>query len=253
MKKQHFVFFVLIALFLGACNFNSSRMYRTPKGYSFADKPSSPDLEYRLRANDIVDFRLYTNDGFKLIDLYSISDNRPAMVTGDFFRYRVEFDGFVKLPIIGRVELKGKTLREAEVFLQDMYAKYYISPFVILTVSNKRIIVFPGNGGAAKVVDLPNDNISLVEGLAMAGGITENGKAKQVKLVRGEGSKQQVFIFNLNTVEGVEAANIVLLPNDVIYVEPRSNTTRLAIREVGPIISILVSAVTLIVLLQRVN
>jgi polysaccharide export outer membrane protein len=228
-------------------------MYRTKKGYTFATPPSDPELEYKIVPNDIIDFRLYTNDGFKLIDLYSIDNTRLMNTTSDVFSYRVEFDGQVKLPIVGRISITGKTLREAEFMLQDLYAKYYIAPFVTINVVNKRILVFTGNGGAAKVVNLENNNITLVEGLALAGGISENGKAKQVKLVRGETKNPQVFLFNLNTIEGIEAANMVLQPNDVIYVEPRSNTVRQAVQQASPVISLLVSVITLYLVITRLN
>ncbi|NUM51606.1 MAG: polysaccharide biosynthesis/export family protein [Flavobacteriales bacterium] len=253
MNKLYIPALIALSFLFSSCNFNSSRMYRTKKDYVFATPPSNPELEYKIVPNDILDFRLYTNDGFKLIDLYSIDNNRIMNTASDAFTYRVEFDGQVKLPIIGRVDIKGKTLREAEFLLQDLYTKYYISPFVILNVTNKRILVFPGNGGAAKVIPMENNNITLVEGVALAGGITENGKAKQVKLIRGESKNQQVFLFNLNTLEGIEAANILLQPNDVIYIEPRSNTVRQAVREASPVISLLVSVVTLYLVITRLN
>ena len=65
--------------------------------------------------------------------------------------------------------------------LEEKYASYYVKPFVLMSVQNKRVIVFPGNAGDAKVIPLLNNNTSLIEALALAGGISDDGKAHKVK------------------------------------------------------------------------
>ena len=159
---------------------------------------------------------------------------------------QVEFDGFAKLPSLGKVKLSGMTLREAEKYLEELYTEYYVDPFVILKVTNRRVVVFPGAGGEARVVTLINDNVNVLEALASAGGIANDGIAQKVKLIRGEGENAKVYQFDLSTIEGYKSAHIILQANDVIYVEPRLKIAQNVLGEIAPIVSILTSILLII-------
>ncbi|MFW5725299.1 MAG: polysaccharide biosynthesis/export family protein, partial [Bacteroidota bacterium] len=144
-------------------------MLRTPSGYDYAEFPDEPVIEeYRLAPNDELFFRLYTNDGERLIDPITPITQQ---LRGDQ-NYIVEFDGMVKLPVMGRVKLSGMTIREAEKFLEQEFSAYYNRPFVTLRVTNHRVTIFPGGrGGTSQVVYLENTHTTIFEALAMAGGI----------------------------------------------------------------------------------
>ena len=159
----------------------------------------------------------------------------------------------MKLPIIGRVSLKGMTVREAELFLEEKYSGFYIKPFLLLNVSNRRVIVFPGAPGDAKVVPLLNDNTTLIEALALAGGISQNGKAKKIKLIRGNLSNPEIYLIDLSTIEGMKQANLVLQANDIIYIEPRLNIAKGVISEITPILSIITTALVLFTFFLQVS
>ena len=112
---------------------------------------------------------------------------------------------------------------EAEAFLQAEYAKFYVEPFVILTITNKRVIVFPGTGSSASVVSLSNNNTTLIEVLALVGGIATNSKASRIKIVRKTKVKKDVYLVDLSTIEGIQAGSMIVQANDIIYVEPNPN------------------------------
>ncbi len=247
-SKYAFVFIVLM-LGLSACH--TSRMFKTPKDFVYAQIPDSQNIDYVIQKNDYLSMRLYSNDGFALVDLLSVSESKGALGDAQLV-YKVEYDGTVKLPVVGRVKLEGMKRREAEMYLEELYAKYYVKPFVILNVTNKRIIVFNGGYGNAHVIPLQNENIRLVEALALAGGIQENGKAWKVKVIRGPVSNPQVFKFNLRYLDTYKNSGIVIQPNDIIYVEPRARIAQTVIRDIAPIISLVSSVVTIIVLINRI-
>lgn len=217
-------------------------MLKTPKDYVFDTPKDSTSLDnYKISPNDILEFNMYSNDGFKLVDLTSLNNSNTSVRMTNDIRYHVESDGFVKIPIIGRTEIAGKTIREAESFLEDKYAAFYVRPYVKILVLNKRVIIFPGDPGAAKVINLENDNTSLIEGLALAGGITENGKARVVKLIRDKDNKHEVYLIDLSTISGIKQATMVLQANDIIYVEPRRRYASKFLGEATPVITILTS------------
>jgi polysaccharide biosynthesis/export protein len=232
---------LITAITFSSCQIlNPERMLRTPQGYEYATFPEVPVVdEYILAPNDQLYFRLYTNDGERLVDPISPMTQQARGEQG----YEVEFDGLVKLPVLGRTKLSGMTLREAEKFLETQYSVYYNRPFVKLQVTNHRVTIFPGGrGGTSTVVYLQNTHTNLFEALAMAGGIAD-GRANRVKLIRGDLSNPQVYLINLSTIEGVKDANMIIQANDIIYVEPRERIPQRILENVTPYLSLVTTAI----------
>lgn len=249
MKAILYLSLILVICILqsGCKSFQPDVMLRTPKDFAF-DSPPDSTKQYRIHANDLLRFRLFSNNGFRLIDVVT-DDRNTSMQLQDNRReinYLVEYDGKVKLPGLGRVDIEGKTLRQAELDLEKLYSKDVQKPFVLLEVINQRVTVFPGEGGQAVVITLQNENTTLIEALAIAGGISKGGKAKKVKLIRGDRRNPEIFLLDLSTIEGIEKSDIVLQANDIIYVEPQFNLPRELLSEITPVISIMGSTLTLI-------
>jgi polysaccharide export outer membrane protein len=244
-----------IALLFSSCGWlNSSIMLKTGKNYQYSKSPdSTKNADYIISANDVIEFRIFSNDGFKLIDLTSLNQSNRDYQMNNRMDFLVEFDGNVKLPILGRTKLTGLTVREAELMLEEKYASYYVKPFVLMSVQNKRVIIFPGNAGDAKVIPLLNNNTTLIEALALAGGISDDGKAQKVKLIRRINDKDEVYLIDLSKIEGIKQANLVLQANDIIYVEPRKKIASRALAEIAPIVSLLTSTLVLILYTTRIT
>ncbi len=227
-------------------------MFRTPKDYKYDTQIKDTTLEYRIAANDEISFRLFTNNGLKLVD---VTENNPQIFQqlNQGITYIVEFDGQVNLPIIGRVNVGGMTIREAEFFLEEKYDEVFIDPFLLLNVTNRRITIFPGSGGDGIVITLQNNNIKLLEALALAGGLADEGRAARIKLIRGDLSDPEVYLIDLSTIEGISQSDIILQANDIIYVEPIGITTRQLLGEVTPVLSLLTGLLTLYFVIDRVQ
>ena len=148
---RRIVFFICVAGLVGCRSLNPSIMLQTPKDFKYNTALNQQVLEYKISPNDQLDFKMYTNDGFKIIDLTALSTDFSTGFSAGFY-YTVEFDGTVRLPILGRILVKGLTIREAESLLEKNYSEIYKGPFVILKVINRRVIVFPGSEAGAKVV-----------------------------------------------------------------------------------------------------
>lgn len=225
-------------------------MFQTGLNYQYAKTPdSSKTLEYKIFANDIISFTIYSNDGFKLIDLTAFgasSENGGAANS-----ILVEGDGNAKLPILGRKKLMGLTIREAEQMLEESYSAFYVKPFIVAKIINRKVILFPGGTGQAKVVTLQDNNTTLIDVIAGAGGISENGKAKKVKLIRNIDKKHDVYLIDLSTIKGLNDAYMVLQANDIIYVEPRKRISRNALQEIVPILSLLSTTILAFTLINN--
>lgn len=236
-------------------------MFTTPKGYVFDSIPDTTTKQYILQPNDIFFFRLFANDGFKLIDLTTGTGSQGGanqmlnQQNQNMFQYFVEFDGTSKLPIIGRTKLSGMTVREAELFLQEKYSFSFNDPFVQISVLNRRVFVFPGEYGKAGVIGLTNNNTTLMEALALAGGLSENGKAQRVKLIRktSDPNNPLVYQFDMSTIEGLRYANMIVQTEDIVYVEPRRRIGSNILKEVLPWATLLTTVLLTITTVQALQ
>lgn len=227
-------------------------MFKTPKDFEYDAYVEDTTREYKIAPNDIVSFRLYPNYGQQLINISEDNLQRIQQLNQGV-NYLVEFDGNINLPLIGRVNIEGMTLREAEFFLESKYSELFNDPFILLNLINRRVTIFPGSGGDGVVITLTNNNVKLLEALALAGGIADDGRAKKIKLIRGDLSDPQVFLIDLSTIEGINQADIILQANDLIYVEPIGVTTRQVLSEISPILGLLTSIVTLYFVIDRLD
>lgn len=267
MKKLLFqrlaIFFVPgILLFLNSCNvLNPNIMLYADRHYQFDSiaKDSTLAKEFILGPNDIIEFRLFANDGFKLIDIISTQNGGGANTNSMLrqgFEYTLDNTGTARLPIIGQENLTGMTIREAETFLEKRYSEFYVKPFVILKIINKRIVVFNGEPGQAKIIGLSNNNTTVIEALALSGGIAANGKAFNIKLIRQTNDPKhptKVYKLDLSKIEtGLVQGSTVVQSGDIIYVEPRRQIASKALHEITPILSLTTSLITVFYLITRI-
>lgn len=241
---------------LSSCTVNKDIMFKTPVDYSFDELPATDSVVYAISPDDRITFSLFTNNGYKLIDVVGQQNgagagaNAQAAVRQFGLSYLVEQNGMVKLPTLGRVHLAGLTTIEAEAKLEDLYAQYYKDPFVQLSVSNNRVIVSTGAGGTAQVVPIV-DNMTVVEVLARAGGIADRGNASKIKLIRNNGAKKDVYELDLSTIEGIYEGDIIVQADDIIYVEPNPEIAREVLRDITPILSLVTSMVAIVAIFSQ--
>ena len=158
-----------------------NRMLQVPKDFQYTEFDSIPTGEYRIVPGDQITLQVYSNDNYNnVVTIVPTFEGGSGGVSGiqrNQQSYLVRFDSLVRLPVIGEVNLCGLTIPEAEYVLGDAYGKYYESPFVRMRVINRRVIVFNSGAASGKVVNIANENTSLIEVLAQTGGIRSNGKA----------------------------------------------------------------------------
>lgn len=233
-----------MVVFMTGCAINSNIMFKEAKGEEMVltdSIPLNPKEDYRISVDDKISFTLATNDGKRIVESMSgVGEINRGQ--GNLQEYLVRKSGFVELPIVGEVKVAGLSIAQCEDTLESYFSKEYQEPFVQVKITNQRVIVFPGNGADAKVVPLMNNNTTLMEAIAQAGGITERGKARSVKVMRREGDVRKVYKIDLSTIEGLPYADMIVQGNDYIYVEPNPELTKGVVKEVAPVLSIFSSA-----------
>jgi polysaccharide biosynthesis/export protein len=225
---------------------------------------------YLIQKTDYIEVRVFTNDGEIIINPPDLTDNQQQSqspiqnqqtqgvgggVQGNtsfplqYPTFLVEQDGFAKIPLIGRVKLEGLTLAQADSALGVKFSEFYVKPFVRSRYTNKRIFVFKGQGGS--VLPLRNEKITLIEALAQTGGVPNDLRVRNIRLIRGDLKDPDVYLINLRTIEGMKMYDLTLEPNDIIYVEPVQKPILEALKDTTPIFGFITSILTLILLFRR--
>jgi polysaccharide export outer membrane protein len=96
-----------------------------------------------------------------------------------------------------------------------------------------------------QVIPLVNENVHLVEVLALAKGIDNLAMAQNVRVLRGD----HVLVADLSTIDGYLKNNILIEHGDIVYVEPIRRPVSEAFRDFLPVLTVLTSLTTLIVVI----
>ncbi len=240
MIKRLFTYF--FTFFLMSCSyFQPAVMFKEKRDFQFDELTEEQKTEYVISVNDILDFEIFTKDGYRLIDVAGDARYAKEYIKKDI-RYIVELDGTVKLPVIGKFKIAGLRIKEAEKKLEERYAEYYNNPFIVLNINNRRVVVFAGKQGSATVVPLVNENITLAEVLAGAGGLSEYGRAKKIKILRESGDSLKVFNLDLRNIENAHLIKTTMQANDIVYVTPQFNISIELLQELTPLLALFTSA-----------
>jgi polysaccharide export outer membrane protein len=248
-------------LCLSACTvYKQNIMFRPQKYPLSAMSTAVGEIErnYRIQANDLISFQLYANKGERLVDLYV----NPLQTVGGTFNnqqntvqgitYQVRENGYASLPLIGQTYLRGFTLRQTDSLLQKAFEKFYHEPYVITRFANKRVVVLGTNN---QIVPLVNDKMTVIEVIALSGGVQTNAKVRKIRIIRGDLNRNpQVFLVDLSTIEGMKNSQLLIEPGDIIYIEPVRRTLFEGLNDVSSltgIFSTLISTILIITTLTR--
>lgn len=166
-------------------------------------------------------------------------DYNPASLY--FNSYFVDEAGYIHLPLLGDIEVKGLTAQQIKVKLDEAYLPYLKFASTSVRMSNNRVTVF-GEVERPGVYYLYNEKNTILDAISMAGDFTEFGNREKVKLIRLTDDGSETIYLNLYRSDFIYTEYYYLHPSDVIYVEP----TKYKSRDVGArFTSIVLSALSL--------
>lgn len=133
--------------------------------------------------------------------------------------YRVDSNGFINFPVLGKVHVAGLTLEQASEKLTKLLAEEAINPIVNIKLLNFRITVI-GEVNSPNTFPVLTERINLIEAIGLAGDLTAFGKRENVLLIREVDGMRSIVRLNLNQKSVLESPYFYLKQNDIVYVEP---------------------------------
>ena len=185
----------------GAGGYANGQAATTDAGQTSSGFANAGAADYRISQQDILQ-----------ISVFQVNDLNTAAQVGQ--------DGNITLPLVGKVQVAGRTTDEAEqIIAGKLRQKYLQSPQVSVAVKTygKRITVSGAVGGARVLAD--DGNTTLSQAIANAGGVAEIGNSERVHIAKSKDQHVQDEIYNLDDIQAGKAQDPLLKGGDIVVVE----------------------------------
>lgn len=139
----------------------------------------------KIQPNDILQISVQTLDpmgtkgatmiGMETTNTYSTQGSQaPSTITG----YMVNSDGEIELPLVGKIRVNGMTTKEAKALIATKAQVYYKNPVVNVRYANF-VITMLGDVGQPGQYTIPNEKLTLLDAIALAGDINVTGRKRR--------------------------------------------------------------------------
>lgn len=164
-------------------------------------------------ADRLPRYQLRTGDAFELSFQFSPEFNQTVSV---------QPDGFITLGGVGEMNVAGLTIPELKKRLEDSYGAFLNKPeiFVVLRDFDKPYFTATGMVAKPGKYELRGD-VTVIEGIAMAGGLNDKSKHSQVVLFRkvsNDWFEAKVLDVKKMLASKDLSEDLHLKPGDIVYV-----------------------------------
>lgn len=249
---------LLFATLLGSCSVKNIVYFNDLPADSLKVMKAAADFtEPVIQADDILSITIQTLDpttssvvnqaeAVQAVGASSASNVGNQVISG----FLVDKDGYVHMTLLGKVKVLGLTTYQSRELITKKASQFYRNPTVQVRFANYKITVL-GEVMRPATYTVPNEKVTVLDALGLAGDLTIYGKRENVLLVREENGQKAMVRLNLNDSDIFQSPYYYLRQNDVIYVEPgkakaaannASRTQTYAI--VGSVLSVLIVLLT---------
>lgn len=214
---------------------------------------SQPELENLIRSNDILSISVSSLNQeasaiFNATNTFAISSSTISGSNAQSTGYLVDRQGYIQLPLLGSIKAAGLSRDQLKKNITAMILekRLLVDPIVNIRHLNFEVTVI-GEVGHPTVITVPNEKISMLKALGLAGDITIYGKKDRVLLIREEAGKKQVRYIDLNSKNFLNSPYYYLKPDDVVYVEANKNKVASAGR-LTPFLPAILSGLSVVIL-----
>ncbi len=228
-KIQQLSLVIIATVSLTSCvNLKKSTYFYDTQDTKFMNKVKQ--IESVLEKNDLLSITVSSinPEAAEIFNMSNANQARSSTVSGTTAQvagYLVDTDGNISFPVIGKIKAEGKTKKQLrdEIIYELENRKLLIEPIVDIRYLNFKVSVL-GEVKNPAVMTIPDEKISLLEALGLAGDITIYGNRQNVVLIREEdtGAKTLKRI-DLTTNELFDSPYYYLKSGDILYVETNKN------------------------------
>lgn len=132
--------------------------------------------------------------------------------------YMVGNDGMINFPQLGKIKVLGMNKNQIGQDIELKLVKVLQEPSVTVRFLNFRVTVL-GEVTKAGTFTIPNEKVTIIEALGMAGDITLYGKKQNVLIIRESNGNKQFAYVDLTKTDVFSSPYFYLQQNDVVVVQ----------------------------------
>jgi polysaccharide biosynthesis/export protein len=250
-------FFILSCLILlgTSCIHNKIRYIIDDKEAlgKITEYPNVP-VDYTIKKKDILYIRvLSSNDEVnKLFNLVMSSAGNQSSSQGasQFYLsgYTVNDSGNIILPIVGVINVEGKTMNEIREILTSRVNERINNADVMVSLVSF-YLTFVGEFNSQGKISVMQDNVNILQAISLAGGISDYGNKKRILILRKTKEGSETFRVDLTKRSLLLSDNFFLKPDDILIAEPLKNKSfQLGARDYSLVLSTVTSTVAMVLL-----
>lgn len=226
-KLSSFLFLLMAILLVASCSYKRKNiLFKTDKKIrtsdpvyvlsndSNAESRINAEYRHRIKTGDRLEIHFLNNYDIGQAAIHSATASANAESESER-GYLVNYDSTVTLPLIGRVNLIGLSRLEAAKKLEQEYGKYVINPIIEVNIISLSVTILGEILTPGKIL-LDKENTTLVDVIALSGGLKDTGKKNRIRIIRGK----DVIQVNLRKIDALYSKAIIVQDGDIIYVEP---------------------------------
>lgn len=245
----------LMVLLFPSCAYKKKVIY-----FQGAFKSDTSNVNYiKLKPGDVVSIQVVGLDEASVkpfnLPTTNFNQNLGGYVQGTPSPpgYLINQKGVIDFPIIGELKVGGLTIPESVTLLKDTLKPYVKSPTILIRILNFKVTVL-GEVRNPGTFTIPNERITLLEAIGLAGDLQITGKRDNVIIIREVDGKKSQARINLTNNDLFNTDYYYLEQNDVVYIEPnraKINSSVINPSNVSLVISIISLFVTMGILFSR--
>jgi polysaccharide biosynthesis/export protein len=214
-NKVQILVLAMIAVALTSCyNYQSLLLLQEKKTLPTYEK--SEYIDYRIRVNDEIIYRLVSADDKTISKLVSSSSSNSASGQNQI-SYRVYTDGTIDLPFINRIPVVGLTMNEATKVIESRFKELIPDAIIKLSLANKTFTVF-GDAGSG-IFPIYKEKMTIFQALALTGDFNEASDRKHIRIIRETDKGTTIMEFDIRPKSIIDSKYYYVYPNDIIYIQ----------------------------------
>ena len=233
---RYILYFLILVLISGCSNkkdfilFNKVDLDNSKDNRVEDSSFDNVQFEYKIVPHDRVSVIVYQHPEFSSSSLETRTQDRGLLVNSK---------GDIRLPLVKSIHIAGLTQTQALNKVESAFRRYLKSPDIYLEVLNKRAYVV-GEVKSPGEIELINEKISLMQILAKAGDLTDSANKKAIMILRSSHGKINAESVNLTDINSLKTANLMIKPNDIVYVLPNDmKSFNSSIKDIDPIFGLI--------------
>lgn len=236
--KQSILLLTAVALLSSCARLNILSQKKDFEGYQLLLEQNEPEEE-RIKTGDKFSISVWNHEELSIGSIYGIYNSNEV-----FGKWQlVKIDSSVTLPRIGKVNVVGMTISEAENHFVAIYKEFIIDPVITVQIHSHKIDVLGQVKNAGPIV-LFHHKHTLIEALSLAGGYTDYAKIAKTRIVRdGIG-----YTVDLTKIAPKDLSKLYVKSGDLIFLPSKFSKS---VEQKSPIILAFASVFTVLLILLR--